>query len=204
MADRRLRFAIIVDFLVSDYSETIHFTVSTLLLDKAGDFIKVPTTSFMNSTSFDDPTLNIIKSSEIVDILEILSDEDIFNLNSLMKYTHKTDTSAPTLSYEEYKVLTEEEQVNYKSEFDSNLSIGGITGILTSKTLYDPDSTEEIEVKDANLNKLFGSAILRTTISYFINQYAGDFVTMPSSTGSYEMITVYVAEGEANDPIKVL
>ena len=159
-------------------SDVLYYSVNKLI-NNYKDSVVIPlsdTDSASANTVNGVKINNIIKRDSLEKVLDIFTD-GIIDFEVLFKYylvDENNNASATPINKEDII-----EGQKYITKID--LENGNIYKLLTSKKLYDP-SLPETSSKDANLEKLFTSGILRATITKLITKNAKDVIVIPSNS----------------------
>lgn len=160
------------------HSDVLYYSVNKLI-NNYKDSIVIPlsdTDSESENTVNGVKINNIIKRDSLEKVLDIFTD-GIIDFEVLFKYylvDENNNTSDTPINKEDII-----EGQKYVTKID--LENGNIYKLLTSKKLYDP-SLPETSSKDANLEKLFTSGILRATVTKLITKNAKDVIVIPSNS----------------------
>lgn len=151
-------------------SDVLYYTLSNLLTTKAGDVLTIPLSSYTATEMKGDKEVKIIDRNEIKAILNAISDPNVVDINSMIRYYTEDEENG-----KHYGTKEELEGSDYKTEISFG-SIDDVMGLIKSEKLYNLTDKDE-----TNLNKLFASKILRATITDKLASATDGFVVIPTS-----------------------
>ena len=178
-------------------SDVLYYSVNKMI-NNYKDTIVIPlsdTDSESENTVNGVKINNIIKRDSLKAVLDIFTD-GIIDFEVLFKYylvDENNNTSDTPINKE--NIIDGQK---YVTKID--LGNGNIYKLLTSKKLYNPD-LPETDAKDANLENLFASGILRATITKLITKNANDVIVIPSISTSDTPTRCLVANKDENGSI---
>ena len=145
-------------------------------LDKAiesiGQYMVIPTseTHMAEQTVSGVYNEHMISRNAIKEVVDIISNRNIVDMDLFLTwYTldaqgNRTETVVET--------PPDDQRNNYAAMFAFNQD--SIFGLLKSNRLYNSESSDK-----SNLDTLFGSSILRATVSNYVGGFAGEFLAIP-------------------------
>lgn len=173
--------------------DVLYYSVNNMLKDFQ-NYIIVP----KNETHDSEEKVNGLTVTNVIDrdslrvLFEILTDPNIIDYDQLFGYYKKLENGETSTERTNKEDIPAEEFDQYELKID--LTTNNIMNLLTSKKLYDPNSTSPN--KEDNLKKLFSSSILRTTITYYISSFGSDFVSIPQIAVSESVDCLVLKENE--------
>lgn len=173
--------------------DVLYYSVNNMLKDFQ-NYIIVP----KDETHDSEEKINGATVSNVIDrdslrvLFEILTDSNIIDYDQLFGYYKKFEEGGSSSVRTPKEDIPVDEFDQYELKID--LTTENIMNLLTSKKLYDPNSTSPN--KEDNLKKLFSSSILRTTITYYINSFGSDFVSIPQMAVKESVDCLVLKENE--------
>ena len=154
---------------------------------------------------------NIVGSiPDIVNVIdETLIDSTLvyYSLNKSLPQLYKTKTIViPVSSYDEHNMMKKEEMVDLFESlklvpFDELIAVKtpaeGEDGETKHVFINDTNAIMRAIMKIEDMENFLEADILRATVSYYMDQYAKDFIVLPD--GSYQVAPVYIDESETKD-----
>lgn len=156
--------------------DTLYYSLSSLLKNYQ-DMIIIP----VDCTQVSADTVNgiknehMVKRDAIVEILNILTNPNIFDIEQLYEY-FKINADGSIAEEPTDKSLINSANIN-NYIVKISLSENKLLSLLTSKKLYNPANGDM-----TNLNTLFKSKILRATITKLLNENIGEFIAIPKNS----------------------
>lgn len=154
-------------------SDVLYYTVNKLI-DSNRQFIVVP----LSEVETSEHTVNgmfidtMVSRNELSSILNIFTDRNIVDLESLFVYFKLVENEDGTVS--QVQIDKEEKDENTVVLLDT--SINKILGLLTSDKLYNPN---DIADNGKNIDKLFASKILRATLTNLVDTMLNGMIAVP-------------------------
>lgn len=174
-------------------SKVLHYTLSKYILNNSGDFISVPVSAIDKTLTetVNGKQVDVIKRQEIENLINVLTNQEIIDSKQLLKYYLLDDDGNKTDVEIKYSDI--DEKTNYMAEIAIDNPEVVLSAFLSDSLIQNDD----------NLNTLFASSILRTTISSFVNKY-DEYITVPLSVTASTMEDVYSKdENEENPSISI-